>query len=122
MPVPKWVAKVNKRVFNPREIRRGNRPVLTHIGRSSGKIFQTPLDAHAVDGGYIFILMYGSESDWVRNVLSAGSATLQIDGTETELASPRLVAEEDAWRLLSETTKAPPGFMRVTEYLQMDTV
>lgn len=51
MPVPKWVAKVNKRVFNPREIRRGNRPVLTHIGRSSGKIFQTPLDAHAVDGG-----------------------------------------------------------------------
>lgn len=120
MPVPKWVAKVNKRVFNPREIKRGTRPVLTHVGRSSGETYRTPLDAHLVDSGYIFILMYGSDSDWVKNVLAAGSANLHIDGAEIELSSPRLIAEEEAWRLLPEATTAPPGFMRVTEYLQMD--
>jgi deazaflavin-dependent oxidoreductase (nitroreductase family) len=120
MPVPMWVAQVNKRVFNPLELRRGVRPVLTHVGRSSQKTYRTPLDAHPVDGGYIFIMMYGSDSDWVQNVLAAGAATLEVGGDEFELASPRLVSKEDAWQLLSATTKAPPSFLRVTEYLQMD--
>jgi deazaflavin-dependent oxidoreductase (nitroreductase family) len=120
MPVPMWIARVNKRVFNPLELRRGVRPVLTHVGRSSGKTYRTPLDAHAVDGGYIFIVMYGSDSDWVQNVLAAGAATLEIDGDEFELVSPRLVSKQDAWQQLSATTKAPPEFLRVTEYLQMD--
>ncbi len=120
MPVPRWVAQVNKRVFNPLELRRGVRPVLTHVGRSSGKTYRTPLDAHPVDGGYIFIVMYGSDSDWVQNVLAAGAVTLEIDGDEFELVSPRLVSKEVAWQLLSATTKAPPEYLRVTEYLRMD--
>ncbi len=120
MPVPMWVARVNKHVFNPVELRRGVRPVLTHVGRSSAKTYRTPLDAHPVDGGYIFIVMYGSDSDWVQNVLAAGAAKLEIGGDEFELVSPRLVSKEDAWQLLSATTKAPPNYLRVTEYLQVD--
>ena len=120
MPIPMWVAQINKRVLNPLELRRGVRPVLTHVGRSSGKTYRTPLDAHPVDGGYIIIVMYGPDSDWVQNVLAAGAATLEIEGEEFELMSPRLVSKEDAWRLLSTTTKAPPDYLRVTEYLQMD--
>ena len=120
MPVPMWVAQVNKRVFNPRELRRGVRPALTHVGRSSGTKYQTPLDAHPVESGYIFIVMYGSDSDWVQNVLAAGAATLKIDEDEFELVSPRLVSKEIAWQLLPPTTKAPANFLRVTEYLQMD--
>ena len=64
--------------------------------------------------------MYGSDSDWVQNVLAAGSATLEVDGNAVELVSPRLVAEEDAWQLMATDTKAPPGFLRVSEYLQVD--
>lgn len=33
VPLPRWLAQLNKRVFNPREIRRGTRPVLVHVGR-----------------------------------------------------------------------------------------
>ncbi|MGZ8786334.1 MAG: nitroreductase family deazaflavin-dependent oxidoreductase [Acidimicrobiia bacterium] len=120
MPVPMWVAQVNKRVFNPLELKRGVRPVLKHVGRLSGRTYRTPLDAHAIAGGYIFIVMYGASSDWVKNVLVAGAATLEIGDHEIELVSPRLVSKEDAWKLLSATTKAPPGFLRVTEYLQME--
>jgi hypothetical protein len=60
MPVPQWVAKINKRLFNPMEIRRGKRPVITHSGRSSGKTYHTPLDAHRTEDGFVFILMYTS--------------------------------------------------------------
>ena len=43
MPFPRWLAHVNKRVFNPIEERRGARPVLIHTGRSSGRTYRTPL-------------------------------------------------------------------------------
>jgi hypothetical protein len=52
MPYPRWLAKVNKRVFNPREVRKGERPVAIHVGRSSGTVHQTPLDAHHDEGSY----------------------------------------------------------------------
>ena len=35
MPLPRWLAKINKRTFNPIEVRRAARPVLIHTGRSS---------------------------------------------------------------------------------------
>jgi deazaflavin-dependent oxidoreductase (nitroreductase family) len=119
--MPRWWGQVNKRVFNPWEIRRGVRPVLTHVGRSSGKTYRTPLDAHPVEGGYLFILVYGSESDWVRNVFEAGQARLLISGQEEiRLVKPRLIDEAEAWQALGDTVKRPPRLLRITEYLRMD--
>lgn len=120
MPMPKWWGHINKRVFNPGQIKKGVSPVLTHVGRTSGRTFQTPLDAHPVDGGYIFILVYGSGSDWVKNIIAAGVASLRVDGEEIPLKSPRVITEEAAWELLAPTTKRPPKFLRISEYLQMD--
>ncbi len=120
MPVPKWIALANRRFLNPRELKRGVRPVLTHVGRSSGKTYRTPLDAHVVEGGYIFIIMYGSDSDWVQNILAAGTATVAVDGEHFDLESPKLISKQEAWKLLSPKTKEPPSFLKVTEYLQMD--
>ena len=80
MPMPRWVAHVNRRVVNKAELKRGVRPLLTHVGRSSGKTYQVPLDAHPVDNGYLFIPLYGSGSDWVKNVLATGTARLNPNG------------------------------------------
>ena len=70
MPFPRWLAHVNKRVFNPIEERRGARPVLIHTGRTSGKTYRTPLDAHRLPDGYLFIPMYGPRTDWVKNAMA----------------------------------------------------
>ncbi|MDP8928050.1 MAG: nitroreductase family deazaflavin-dependent oxidoreductase [Actinomycetota bacterium] len=120
MPMPRWWRHVNKWVFNRWELKRGERPVLTHVGRSSGKTYRTPLDAHPVERGYLFILVYGSESDWVRNVLAAGHARLTIGGDEVDLTRPRLVDEDQAWAALSDTVKRPPRWLGISEYLRMD--
>ena len=120
MPMPRWLAKVNRRVFNPIEIRRGVRPVLIHVGRSSGTTYRTPLDAHPVPGGYVFIPNYGSGSDWVQNALAAGSARLTVDGEELELTSPRLVRKADVWSSLPLGTKTPPGIKDGSQLLRMD--
>lgn len=120
MPMPLWWGQINKRVFNPRELKKGERPVITHVGRSSGATYRTPLDALPVDGGYLFMLVYGSGSDWVRNVLEAGHARLTVEGEEIELTNPRVVAEAEAWSALPDTVKRPPKFLRIGEFLRMD--
>jgi deazaflavin-dependent oxidoreductase (nitroreductase family) len=120
MPVPRWVAKFNKRVTNPLQVKQGRWPVLSHVGRTSGATYRTPLEAHPIDSGYIFILVYGSDSDWVQNVLASSEATLDMDGGTFKLVNPKLVSNEDAWKLLSSDTKEPPKFLRIDEYLQVD--
>ncbi len=120
MPMPRWWGHINKRVFNPRAIAGGKWPVLTHIGRSSGTTYQTPMDAHPVDGGYLFVLVYGSGSDWVQNVLAAGHAQLRIDGEDRDLTTPRLFGQDEAFDALPAEVARPPKVLRITEFLRMD--
>lgn len=120
MPMPRWVGRINKRVFNPREDRKGIRPVLSHTGRRSGRTYRTPLDAHRVDDGFVFILMYGSDSDWVQNIVASGTATLRVDNAEVPLDTPRIITEAEAVAVLPADTKLPPGILRVSEFLQMN--
>lgn len=120
MVLPRWLARINKRVFNPVEIRRGARPVLVHVGRSSGRTFRTPLDAFSVPDGYVFIPMYGPRTDWVRNVLAAGRARLSVGGQEIQLEAPRMVNKRDVWPLLPAGTKTPPGISEDSQLLRLD--
>ena len=119
MPMPLWWGQINKRVFNPREIRKGERPVLVHSGRRSGTTFRTPLDAHEIHDGYLFIMNYGPESDWVKNILSAGSALLETNGVSIALTAPRVVPIEEAAEILKPDTKMPPRWVGVSECLLM---
>jgi deazaflavin-dependent oxidoreductase (nitroreductase family) len=120
MPLPRWLARINRRFLNPAEIRRGVRPVLIHVGRSSGTTYRTPLDAHPIADGYVFIPMYGPRTDWVRNVLAAGTARLSVGGAEVALSSPRLVAKKDVWPLLPPGTRTPITVSDDTKLLRMD--
>jgi hypothetical protein len=117
MPYPRWLAKVNKRIFNPREVRRGERPVVIHDGRSSATVYETPLDAHPTKGGFVLVVRYGPDSDWVRNILVSEGATLRVDGEEFDLDSPRLVSQDEAVSQLVQGE--PPGkdFFNTEHYL-----
>lgn len=123
MPVPNFMRHVNKRVFNRLELAQGKRPALVHVGRVSGETHRTPLEAIPVDGGYVFILMYGADkTDWVKNILLAETAELIIDGESHALINPRIFTGEAAWAELPSTKKPPPGFLNVSEVLRMDLV
>lgn len=119
MTLPRFLARFNRRFTNPAAVKRGSWPVLVHTGRTSGTTYRTPLDVHAIDGGYLFIANYGSSSDWVRNVLAAGRATLLVDGERTDLDRPRLIAADEAWDLAPQGTRRPPRFVGVVHGLAM---
>jgi deazaflavin-dependent oxidoreductase (nitroreductase family) len=119
MPYPRWLAKINKRLFNPGQVRKGRFPVVTHVGRTSGKTYRTPLDAFPTKTGYVLVARYGPESDWIQNVLAAGEATLRVDGTEHLLGSPRLVHLDEALDALV-VADPPKDFTRAEDFLLMD--
>ncbi|MDO3648645.1 nitroreductase family deazaflavin-dependent oxidoreductase [Nocardia mangyaensis] len=120
MPMPRWWGRINKRVFNPRAVASGKWPVLTHVGRASGATYRTPLDAHPVEGGYLFVLVYGSGSDWVRNILTSGSARLRVEGHDMELTAPRVVGRDEAFEAMPADAPRPPKLLRINEFLRMD--
>jgi deazaflavin-dependent oxidoreductase (nitroreductase family) len=119
MPMPLWWGQINKRVFNPRALRSGKWQAIHHVGRSSGRPYRTPLEAMRVDDGYIIMLVYGQRSDWVRNVLAAGSARLEIDGETVEVANPEIIAADEAFRRLPPDAKRPPSVLRIGEFLAL---
>ncbi len=48
----------------------------------------------SLSSGYIIALTYGSESDWVKNVLAAGSCELQTRGRRVRLSDPRIDTDD----------------------------
>ncbi len=119
MPYPRWLAKINKRIFNPKAIRKGAYPVITHVGRTSGRSYQTPLDAHPTNTGYVMVVRYGPKSDWVLNVLAAETVTLRIDGEMLTLSSPRLVSQKEALDVLI-SDEPPADFTKADDFVLVD--
>lgn len=121
MPMPLWWGQINKRVFNPRALRGDRYQAIRHVGRSSGREYRTPLEAVPVEDGYVMTLVYGSRSDWVQNVLAAGSAQLEVDGGIVDVTDPEVIDADEAFARLPPGTKRPPGFLRIDEFLLVRT-
>jgi len=98
MPLPRWVARFQRRFIHPL-VRRvaGVAPgygLLVHTGRKSGRTFRTPLNVFAAPGGFAVVLAYGNEVDWLRNVRAAGTAKMIKSGKDYAISNPRVVPAE----------------------------
>jgi deazaflavin-dependent oxidoreductase (nitroreductase family) len=120
MRYPRWLAKINKRVFNPREVRKGKRPAVVHTGRASGTTYRTPLDAHPAKAGYVLVVRHGAQSDWVRNTLAAGGTILRLDSKDLPLAAPRLATRGETVEALAAGYEPGADFFKADHYLLMD--
>ena len=65
--------------------------VIQHRGRRSGRAYRTPVLAFRRDRTLIVALLYGEESDWLRNLRAAGSGHVVRMGRTFELLGPRVV-------------------------------
>lgn len=109
MRVPRAVANFNRRVTNPAA--RSITPwlpclgTLEHVGRKSGKRYQTPLLVFKSREGFVILVGYGLESDWLKNVLAGGRAVLHKRGKAVPLTSPRLVGKAAAANLVTPASR-----------------
>lgn len=125
MPLPRSLAKVNKRITNRIMIRLAARPpfaALHHVGRSSGRDYRIPINVFPTHDGFVFALTYGPESDWVKNVLAAGGAELEYGGERIGLTSPRFVGAAAARTAVPGGVRLFLRLLRVSHFLEMSRV
>lgn len=86
----------NKHVLNPVMLRAAGRKhfyasVIQHTGRITAKRYATPVVANRVADGYLIPLPYGTEADWVRNVVAAKRAAITSSGETHEVTDPQVL-------------------------------
>jgi deazaflavin-dependent oxidoreductase (nitroreductase family) len=75
--------------------------LVRHVGRRSGKPYETPILVEPTAEGFVISLTYGESVDWYRNVLAAGHVTLRWHGRDYALGKPEPVAVQTALPLFS---------------------
>jgi len=95
-PVLNAVRRVNRAFTNPRAMKKAGTPgayasVIRHVGRTTGRPYETPVGAFETDDGFVIALPYGSDADWLKNVLASGSATIVDEGNTYRVDQPELV-------------------------------
>ena len=95
---------LNKYVLNPVMLRfsgkTGPSAIVHHIGHRSGRPYVTPVIAHQ-SGEYVIIpLPYGTDVDWLRNLLAAGQAVVDLEGRSLSVDEAAVVDIDDVIGLL----------------------
>jgi deazaflavin-dependent oxidoreductase (nitroreductase family) len=67
--------------------------LLTYRGRTTGRTYRLPTNVFRRGNRYIFVLTYGSGSQWVKNVLAAGGCQIRVRGRDIRLVEPELVVD-----------------------------
>ncbi len=78
--------------------RRSCTALLTHVGRRGTRTYQTPLGAYAYGDGFVLSLAFGSQTDWYRNVMAAGTCTLAWKGQTHQLERPEIISGPQVMR------------------------
>src|SRR5215469_718364 len=70
--------------------------VIRHVGRRSGRTYETPVIAVQHDDSFLIALPYGVRTDWLKNVLGQGSATIVNNGQKYEVDRPAVIPMAEA--------------------------
>ena len=124
MQVPRFMRRVN-RAFTNRLVAplAGFVPPLAlvhHVGRKTGRRYHTPVLAFAVEGGTLTPLPYGTDTDWVLNLLAAGSGEIEVAGRRTAVENPRVADAKDALELVPELLRPLLRLLNLPGFLLLD--
>jgi deazaflavin-dependent oxidoreductase (nitroreductase family) len=93
--------------------------LVTYRGRTTGRTYKLPLNVFRQGDHYIFVLTYGSDSQWVRNVLAAGGCQMRVAGRDVRLSEPELIVNP-SWELIPWPARQIERHAAgVTEFLRM---
>jgi len=118
-PFQRLIRASNKHLLNPLMLRLAGRryfyaSVIEHTGRRSGISYRTPIVADRVGDGFVVPLPYGTDVDWVRNILAAKRATVIHKGQTYQFRAPEIIAATQALPLL------PPARRRTFERVSIE--
>jgi hypothetical protein len=112
------------RLFNPMQMKTAGKPgayasVIEYRGRVSGRHYATPVGAVPAGADFVISLPYGTGSQWVRNVLAGGTATLRSEGATYRVDHPELVPLASVEQAFSVADQRMHRLFRVDEVLRV---
>jgi deazaflavin-dependent oxidoreductase (nitroreductase family) len=96
--------------------------VVRHLGRTSGTAYETPVVAVPTDDGFVIALPYGPNTDWLKNVLASGSATIVHDGSEHAVGQPEVIELAEATSRFGPNEQRAHRLFAVKQGLRVRTV
>jgi deazaflavin-dependent oxidoreductase (nitroreductase family) len=114
----------NRWFTNPRQMTTAGKPganasVIRHVGRRSGAAYETPVGLFVTDEGFVIPIAYGTSSNWVKNLLAAGSATLVTEGRAYEVDRPEIVPIAEVIDVVPEKERRNLRLVRVQQVMQL---
>ena len=123
-PVVDRVRHLNRSFFNKQQLELAGGPgayagVLHHVGRVSGTAYATPVAIEPFDEGFVIAMVYGRRTDWARNVLAAGRATIDLDGSTFEVDRPEVVPISEVAGAFSSSDRFYQRALAIDECLRL---
>jgi deazaflavin-dependent oxidoreductase (nitroreductase family) len=94
--------------------------MMVHRGRTSGRMYHTPIMAFPTEKGVVIALTYGRDTDWEKNVFAASNCEMIRRGQTLLLANPRHIPEAEASQYLPGVIRNALRLMRVHDFLRLD--
>jgi deazaflavin-dependent oxidoreductase (nitroreductase family) len=94
--MPEWMPRFNKWPNRALRLVAPYVPplaVIVHRGRRSGREYRTPVAAFRMGSSVAIGLPYGTNSDWVRNLIVEGRGGLEQLGRLHRITNPRIVSD-----------------------------
>jgi deazaflavin-dependent oxidoreductase (nitroreductase family) len=67
--------------------------IVEHRGRTTGRRYRTPVNVFRRGDTFLFFLTYGSDVQWVKNVLAAGDCAIETRSETLTLVDPQLITD-----------------------------
>ena len=105
-PIVKIVMRPMTKMLNPLIVKLAGRrhfhmaAQIRHVGRRSGRTYTTPVSARRSGDTVLIALTFGNQSDWSRNVRSAGGGSIRIEGDDFEVTQPQVMSRHEAKPLM----------------------
>ena len=118
---------VSKRFMNPVQMRTAGQPgayasIIRAPGRVTGKVHDTPVGVVAVDDTFLITTPYGTDAQWLRNVLAAGEAILVTEGRTYRVDRPEMIPMRDVIRHFSATDQRLSRLLDMQDCLRLHRV
>lgn len=115
----------NKHILNPvlgRIARSSFGPfaIIRHVGRRSGKTYETPVIVFPMTGGFVLALTYGTEVDWFRNVTAAGRCVLLWHRREYAVSKIEPITLAAAQPLFRQPEKTILRLIETQHFIRME--
>jgi deazaflavin-dependent oxidoreductase (nitroreductase family) len=119
----KRIRSFNKYITNPLLRRfanasRGPFAVVHHVGRRSGKPYETTIMIWQMGADFVIALTYGPDVDWYRNLVAAGHGTLLWHGKRYAIEKPEPIDRTTALPAFPTTFKPLLRLLGVQHFLR----